>query len=77
MAGQVTLNAVAALLLIDISYDAKSTSTVAMPDAALSAALRPLRFIRGQLSGEVATDVAALLDSPAQASLSSLRFCAT
>lgn len=75
-AGPVTINAVAALLLIDISYDAKSTSTLAAPDTALSAALRPLRFIRAQLTGELALDVAALLDGPADASLSSLRFCA-
>lgn len=74
--GPVTMNAVAALLLIDISYDAKSTSTLAAPDTALSAALRPLRFIRAALAGEVAVDVAALLDGSAEASLSSLRFCA-
>lgn len=71
----VTFNALAALLLIDISYDAKRTSTVAMPDTALAAALRPLRFLRPALTGEVAADVAALLESP-EASLSSHRFCA-
>lgn len=71
----VTFNATAALLLIDISYDAKRSSTVAMPDTALAAALRPLRFIRPALSGEVAADVAALLDGP-EASLPSHRFCA-
>lgn len=71
----VTFNATAALLLIDISYDAKLSSTVAMPDTALAASLRPLQFLRQVLTGEVAADVAALLDGP-EASLSSYRFCA-
>jgi hypothetical protein len=71
-AGPVTFNAVAALLLIDISYDAGRGNSIETPDAGLSAA--PLRFIRGQLSGEVAIDVAAMLDGPTEAVLSSLRF---
>lgn len=71
----VTFNATAALLLIDISYDAKRSSTVAMPDTALAAALRPLRFLRPALTGEVAADVAAFLDGH-EVSLSSHRFCA-